>query len=176
MSRRVYNQVSGRPRIPLPIKQQSNPPVSSRLPSINLPTSPTLPLFKMFTMAMSPFSRPSTPESDYPPSPRSILEEYFMDIEDIQDIDAISITSSVSSSISTTSQKVFQTFLSGQLPLVHHKIRVTDALQVYPTQRESCRRYWFQRLILSLSSPVLRMCFLLDLYQSQARSFPLLWC
>ncbi|KAH0285758.1 hypothetical protein KCU62_g7271, partial [Aureobasidium sp. EXF-3399] len=67
----------------------------------------------MFTMAISPFSRPSTPESDYPPSPRSILEEYFMDIEDIQDIDAISISSSVSSSISTTSQRVFKTFLSG---------------------------------------------------------------
>lgn len=41
-----------------------------------------------------------------------------MDIEDIQDIDAISITSSVSSSISTTSQKVFKTLLSGEFFLI----------------------------------------------------------
>lgn len=65
------------------------------------------------SISMSPFSRPSTPDSDYPPSPRSILEEYFMDIEDLQDIDALSITSSVSSSISTTSQKVFKSVWSG---------------------------------------------------------------
>ncbi|KAH0360470.1 hypothetical protein KCU65_g9388, partial [Aureobasidium melanogenum] len=70
----------------------------------------------MFTIAMSPFSQASistTSESSYPPSPRSILEEYFMDVEDIQDIDAISIASSVSSSVSTTSQKMFSTFMSG---------------------------------------------------------------
>jgi hypothetical protein len=37
MSLRVYNQVSSRQKIPLLIKQQSNPPVSpSSLPSINL--------------------------------------------------------------------------------------------------------------------------------------------
>ncbi|KAH0345296.1 hypothetical protein KCU81_g4396, partial [Aureobasidium melanogenum] len=70
----------------------------------------------MFTIAMSPFSQTSistASESSYPPSPRSILEEYFMDVEDIQNIDAISIASSVSSSVSTTSQKMFNTFMSG---------------------------------------------------------------
>jgi len=55
-----------------------------------------------------------------------------MDIEDIQDIDALSITSSVSSSISTTSQKVFKTFLSGwfnstYITLLRQEVRFTDA-------------------------------------------------
>ncbi|THY60618.1 hypothetical protein D6C90_01880 [Aureobasidium pullulans] len=50
-----------------------------------------------------------TPNSSYPPSPRSILEEYFMEIEDLQDIDAVSI----SSSVSTKSRKVISTLFSG---------------------------------------------------------------
>ncbi|KAK6006747.1 hypothetical protein QM012_005755 [Aureobasidium pullulans] len=78
-------------------------------------------------MTMSPFSQTSisTAESSYPPSPRSILEGYFMDVEDIQDIDAISIASSVSSSVSTTSQKVFSTFMSG---LSHPKRKLSQLL------------------------------------------------
>ncbi|THX00768.1 hypothetical protein D6D13_09312 [Aureobasidium pullulans] len=49
------------------------------------------------------------PNSSYPPSPGSILEEYFVDIEDLQDIDAVSI----SSSVSTKSRKVINTLFSG---------------------------------------------------------------
>ncbi|THY33998.1 hypothetical protein D6D01_02069 [Aureobasidium pullulans] len=54
-------------------------------------------------------SQQVTPNSSYPPSPRSILEEYFMDIEDLQDIDAVSI----SSSVSTKSRKVISKLFSG---------------------------------------------------------------
>ncbi|THY74136.1 hypothetical protein D6C87_06853 [Aureobasidium pullulans] len=53
-----------------------------------------------------------SPNSSYPPSPRSILEEYFMDIEDLQDIDAVSI----SSSVSTKSRKVISTLFSAHYP------------------------------------------------------------
>lgn len=53
-----------------------------------------------------------------------------MDVEDIQDIDAISIASSVSSSVSTTSQKVFSTLMSGR-SLVHIIISEIGSLTLW---------------------------------------------